>query len=665
MAGRAKTASRFFTNVAKPELDIGIVLRSGNSFCGVLLLTTNLRVFTILRFTLTAISLLLQVSVVMLFSYGNIAAHTIESTLGAKAPNLQTAQRSIQKPANDDPERANRRIEAISVLHEVIDRAEEVDGFESQAMLISSALDLLWEHETSYARSSFQKTLDRFFLEYSSKTIVSKQRNQVASGIKTLISRLAKHDSVSAVKALDRYEKLSEEVSQNNKNLSLKDRLAIAQSSLGIDPTQSARLAARLLDAGVPMTFPDYLYQLEAQDQDSAARLYYAALSQLAGNRIYTPIHATILSAYAFREKLLVIQIRSNSRSAPHIEFGSLATNLSPPPGRFNGELAKAYLISAYKFLEERVVLLQPRTELDQEYLIQCYFLAKKLNEYAVRLNLNDGGRGAQLSRYYELLSQRAGLTNDALANIAQLAARLVAEGSIFQFDDGASAFEKAKVSKDSNEKLSLLVHGIHDLIEAEKFAEAEKRIGELEDETVLNRMMDYLHFRIGKTAIRKRKWQDVANQSSRINDPQLQTYLFLEGTETAIKNRKKDVASDYLQLAINAASRIKDKSVKARALVAISGLVASMDSPWSSQALLDAITAINTADNYDGENYSVTIELPKLKLFFPLNSSGIDFCFERSAKTDWVNTIAVTNAISRNNLRAMAQIAACRTVLQ
>jgi hypothetical protein len=506
--------------------------------------------------------------------------------------------------------------------------------------------------------------LDRFFLEYSSKTIVSKQRSKVASGIKTLISSLAKHDSLSATKALERYEKLREEVSQNQ-NLSLKVQLEIAKSSLGIDPKQSAQLAARLLNAGVPRAFTEYLYQLESQDQDSAARLYQAALSQLAGNPIYTPNHATILSAYAFREKLLVTQVRSNSQSDPHIEFGSLATNLSPPPGRFNVEIAKAYLNSAYRFLEERLVILQPQTELDQEYLIQCYFLIRKLNEYAVRLSLNDGARGAQLSRNYELMSQRNGLTNDALAGLAQLAARQAAEGSIFRFDDGASAFEKAKVSKDSNEKQSLLVQGIHELLEAEKFAEAEKRIGDLENEAVRNQMMDYLHFRIGRTAIRKRKWQDVANQSNRINDPQLQTFLFLEGTETAIKNRKKDLASDYLQLATNTAARINDKSAKARALVAISGLVASMDSEWSSQALLDAIKAINTTDDYDGGNYSVTIEILKLNLFFPLNGSGIDYGFERSARTDWVNTIGVTNAISRNNLRAMAQIAACRTVLQ
>lgn len=561
-------------------------------------------------------------------------------------------------------EAGNAKIQAIATLHEVIDGSDQIANFESQGRVISKALDLLWKHGDLYARSNFQKALNRFFTEYSSQTNSKEQRNQVAAGIKMLISHLAKHDPAAAETALDDYGKLIEELSQSSEKLPLKDRLAIAQSSLNVSSKQSAMLVAQILGAGVPIGFPDYLYQLETQDEQAATSLYRLAMSQLAGNPIYNPTHATVLSTFAFREKLLVLQIRSNSKTAPHIEFGSFITSLSPTAKSFKIELARAYMSAAYRFLEQKVIVLQ-QTELDQEYLIQCYFLARKLNEYAVRLNLNESDRGAQLSRSYELLSQRAGLTNDALASIAQLAARLVAEGSIFEFDAGASAFEKAKLSKDSNEKLSLLVRGIHDLIEAEKFGEAEKRIGELEDEKVRNRMTDYLHFRIGKIAIRKRNWQDVANQSNRISDAQLQTYLFLEGTETARKNRKKDIASGYLQLAANTASRIDDKLVKARALVAISGLVASLDPAWSSQALLDAIKAINAADNYDGANYSVTIELPKLKLFFPLHSSDIDFCFERSAKTDWASTIGVTNAISRSNVRAMAQIAASRTVLQ
>jgi hypothetical protein len=561
-------------------------------------------------------------------------------------------------------ERENTKAQAISVLHEVIDRSDRINDWEIQATLISNAFDLLWKHEELYASSNLQRALDRFFLEYSSRTNTTQQRNQIVSGIKTLTSCLAKHDPEGAAKALDRFGKLTEELSQTSENLSPRDRLAVAQSSLDVNARQSAMLAARLLSAGVPGSFPDYLYQLEIRDEEAATDLYRTALSQLAGNPIYTPNHATILSAYAFREKLLVLEIRSNDKATTHIEFGSLTNNLSPPPKALNLELARAYLSVAYGFLAQRLFVLQPKTELDQEYLVQCYFLAKKLSAYAGYLNLNEGGRWEQLGRNYELLGLRGGLTNDELGSLARLAERLVAEGSIFQFDDGASAFEKAKTSKNREEKTALLVRGIHELLEAGKFAEAEQKIGDIEDDAVLSRVMDYFHFRIARAAIRKRKWQDMTNHTHKIVDQQLATYLFLEAAEAAFKSGKKDLASEYLQSAMSMVSRIDDQPSKAKALVALSGLLVSVEPAWSNQSLLDAARAMNQADSYDGANYSVTIELPKLRLFLPLNDSDLNTSFERSAKTDWPGTISAASTISRSEIRAMAQIAACRSVL-
>lgn len=592
-----------------------------------------------------------------------LQSNKVASDVQGKDPQGQKKQKR-EGTDSGNLERENAKAQAISVLHEIIDRSDQVKGWGSQATVISNALDLLWKHEELYARSNLQRALDHFFLEYSSRTNTTQQRSQVVTGIKTLISCLAKHDPEGAAKALDRFGKLTEELSQTSENLSTRDRLAVAQSSLDVNARQSAMLAARLLSAGVPGTFPDYLYQLEVRDEGSAADLYRAALSQLAGNPIYTPNHATILSAYAFREKLLVLQIRSINKETGQIDVGSLTNNLSPPPKTLNLELARAYLTVAYGFLEQRLIVLQPKTELDQEYLVRCYFLAKKLNAYAVRLNLNEGGRWEQLGRYYELLSQRAGLTNDELGSLARLAERLVAEGSIFQFDDGASAFEKARVSKDREEKTALLVRGIHELMEAGKFAEAEQRIGDIEDDAVASRMMDYFHFRIPRAAIRKRKWQDVSNHTHKIGDQQLATYLFLEATEAAFKTGKKDVASEYLQSAMSMVPRIDDKPSKAKALVAISGLLAAVDPAWSSQSVLDAARAINQAESYDGTNYSVTIELPKLRLSLPLNDSDINTCFQRSARTDWPGTISAASTISKSEIRAMAQIAACRSVL-
>jgi hypothetical protein len=572
-------------------------------------------------------------------------------------------QRPQEPTSNVDAE--NRKIQALSILHEIIDRADPVDNLELQASLLSSALDLVWKHDIPRARSDFQKTLDRFFGEYSSNTNTKQRRNQAASGIKSLASSLAKHDPAAASEALDRYTKITEQLPGNTQNLSLKDQLAVAQSSLAVDTKQSAMLATQLLRTGVPLGLADYLYKLEVQDSDSATNVFKVALSYLAASASYSPNHATILSAYAFRENLLVFQMRANHpATSTQIEYGSLTVNLSPTQKPFSLQLGKTYLNAAYRFLEQRLFVLQQQKELDPEYLIQCYFLARKLNGYATKLNIDNNRRWEQLSKYYEVLGQRAGLTRSDLDGLAELAERLVAEGSIFEFDDGASAFEKAKTSKNAKEKTEMLVRGIHELLEAEKFAEAEGQIRAIEDEAVIEPITDYFHFRAGKTAVQNRKWNDLSYHSNKIAQPQLRTFLFLAGTKAALKYGKRDFASDYLQSAISAIPKIEDKSSKAKALIAVNGFVVSLDSNSSSQTLFDAIKAINQADNYDGRDYLVTIELTKLKLLFPLKESDINNCFERSAQTDWANTISAANNINRGEIRAMAQIAACRGVL-
>jgi len=305
--------------------------------------------------------------------------------------------------------------------------------------------------------------------------------------------------------------------------------------------------------------------------------------------------------------------------------------------------------------------MLQPQTSSNQEYIIQCYFLASKLNAYAVTLNLVRDDRWQQLTMQFEILARRAGVPIEELDNIARLAQRLASEGTVFRFDDGASAFEKAKVSKDANEKTEWLVRGIHELVEAGKFAEAERRIAEIKDDKLVAQITDYLNFRAAKAAVAKRKWNDLTGYSAKIVDARLRTYVLLDGIDAAFKNKKKTLGSEYLQSVLSVAAMIDNKSDRAKALIAISSLV---ESDSSSQALLDAVAAINQAQDYDGSDYAVTIELPKLKISFSLKDSNISASVQTASKRDWNGVISATNTISRVEIRAMAQLAACRTVL-
>lgn len=326
---------------------------------------------------------------------------------------------------------------------------------------------------------------------------------------------------------------------------------------------------------------------------------------------------------------------------------------------------ARAYLDAASGFLQGRLFALQQSGAApDQEYVAQCYFLTRKLGAYAVRLGANRDGRWERLGSEYELLGQRAGLTADHLGSFDRLATRLVAEGNIFQFDDGAAAFEKASTVGDSKERTALLVRGVYELIDAEKFAEAEQKVGEIKDADVVEPLTDYLNFRAGRAAARKRKWGELSDRSAKIAGPQLRVYLLLEGARETAKYGKRELASNYLQSAVNAATRIDDKTARAKALVAESEALSSPGSPTSAQGLSEAIRAINQTEGYDGGDYVVTVELPGLKLIFQLKDSDIAACFGRHAKADWVGTINAAEAIGRGDIRAMAQIAACRIVL-
>ncbi|MGZ8842805.1 MAG: hypothetical protein ACXW18_04030 [Pyrinomonadaceae bacterium] len=562
-------------------------------------------------------------------------------------------------------EKENQKQQAVLVIHRIIDQAQEISEVEVRTSVLSNALALLWNYDEQYAVSSFQKSIDRLLERYSANDATSAERLKLATATRQLIVSVAPHNQAEADQALERYKKaVGEGAGDDKRGLSPKERLSIAQANLDFDVKQSSALAEAILRMGVPLMFPDYLSQLEDRNPDLSNALYRFGLSQLASNPLYTPVHATVLSAYAFREKVLVIEIRTNSASNPSPQFGALTSNLFPTQVTLNAVLADEYLSAAEAFLRQRLVALHGQPTLDQEYVVQCYFLAVKLNAYASRLSLMHHDRWRQLSAQFDLLARRASVAPEDLSAIALNAERLATEGTVFKFGDGASAFEKAKASKGEAERTELLVRGIHELVEAQRYSEAERRLVEIKDDETRSKVTDYLNFRAAKLAVAKKKWTDLSTYLPKIGDARLRTYVLLDGMDAAFKAKKKDLASKYLQILSDLLSTIDNKSDKAKALVALSGVLSSNGSEESSQTMLDAISAINRADDYDGGDYSVTVNLPKLSLSFRLKDSNIASSIQNSSRVDWERSINATNTINRVEIRAMAQIAACRAVL-
>src|SRR6185295_2509475 len=109
----------------------------------------------------------------------------------------------------------------------------------------------------------------------------------------------------------------------------------------------SVQLAGRILQNGVPFGFPQFLYDLRQTDASVADNLYSQGLTILASGRVYRAVDAIQLSAYAFREGLVLFPILDTDENAK-LQYGILTKRLSPPAYRPDPEITNGYMNAAY-----------------------------------------------------------------------------------------------------------------------------------------------------------------------------------------------------------------------------------------------------------------------------------------------------------------------------
>jgi hypothetical protein len=566
-------------------------------------------------------------------------------------------------------EAAGRRKQAVEILKGVVERAGELENVEARASVASDALDLLWKHDETYARANFLKAFDALAGQPSSESDGAKSRAEVKAAVNLLLKALARHDPPSAAKLMERYRRLAEAASQGDDDakVSQRDRLALARSSLDADPAQSAALASKIIESGLPNSLPEYLYDLERHDRAVADSLYREAIAALARGA-YDTTQATVLSTSVFRERQPLYPIvDAESRGEGPTVFGMMLVNISvPPPGaEVNQSLARAYLAAAGLFLNAQAVALEQGGEsADAARVGYCYFLAKKLRTYADRLGLNDDHSWDALDAKFEILARRAKLADDTLVGLARFAQRIATENNAIEFGDGSTDFANAEKTQDPARRAELLASGTYELIAAGRFAEARQKIADIRDRKARERLTDYLHFREAEAAIKKLDWDAVTDQISRVGDEQLRSYLWLEAARVSSGGKRRDVSLQYLRAVMSAIQKIDDPEERARVLTAAAGTLYAVDPQWGAQALADAVKAINSATDYRGGGYGVMIDSPKYKLWFPLADSDLGHCFERAAKRDWANALAAAQGINSKELRSKAYVAACRAVL-
>lgn len=585
---------------------------------------------------------------------------TAQNQVREKAQGRADASNTAQRKT----EEAQRKTQAIDILKGVVESATDIQKTQTRVALLTAALDLLWKHDEAYARANFVKAADALSDRFASDATQKNERAEIRATMGVLLRAFARHDPKAAAQQLDKFEKLLEDVLKGN-SLSLGERLSLAQASLESDVAQSTALAAKVLEAGVPGSFPAYLNDLEQHDVAAAANLFQVALSIVSGGRIYNPVQVTLLSTYVFRESQMSVPVIRGGVEGVPLESGMFASPLSPRSRELNQALVRDYLSASAGYLNGEALALEQRADPDAVQVALCFFLVKKLRGYVDRLGLDPRQEWAVLDARYNLVAERAKVGTRILSDLAGVAQRIVAENTVFRFDSGESAFAAAEKTGDSVERAELIATGIRQLIDEGRYTEALQKMVDLRDDKFREQLNTYLSFRTAEASLKKLDWYSFNAQLNRVSDARLRTYLVISAAVAAADARKKKMSSDFLLTAMASFPKIEDPAARAAALVTAAGILyAGEDSSWAAQVLTEGVNAINRANQYDGGAYSVTLEAANSKMWLPLSKSDLTHCFEQAAKRDWQGALAAAQSIESKSLRMQAYIAACRNVL-
>jgi hypothetical protein len=579
----------------------------------------------------------------------------------------ENQKREAKKKANANDEYA------VSLLRGMIDQANSSEDMQSQAAIIAEAATLVWKRDEVYARDAFKRAIDGLIQDYESILSTAKltksdqvRLQKVGEAINLLIKTLSRKDSALALSLLKRYQDARKNgLSDSAFSRSITEKLEVIRGAMDSDANEAAALAAEILSLGVPSTFPQFLYDLSGRNAPAADTLYRVALSSIITNPRFTPRDVILLGAYPFREGAIILpRTGPAAENTKAISIGVMTSPLSPTSKTADLRLGAEYAAAAqaYLFKTARTENLQP------ERLAQAFFLAEKLSSYNDRLAFGDRAVWAGIRSSLQLSAKNVGVDDSNLQYLAGYANRIAGNQVAFLFDSGASLFEKAKNVSDVKERTELLARGVVEAVQNGGFEEAEKRISEIEDETVRKLLSDYLNTTVCKGLIKSSDWTGLLTRSRTISDPKLRAFLMLESAQflsKAAKNKKsKQLLAEFWTRSIEALSQLTDGNAKASGLFVVAAGLASVDAEGSVRVMTDAIDEVNKAKDYVGGAYQVDLSITSFRLTFVLPDSDLETAFQSNAKHNWDATIALVERVNPKLLRLKARVAACRGIL-
>lgn len=558
--------------------------------------------------------------------------------------------------------------QAILLLKTNLLDSKSIKNFRQRTDVIAEASATLWDYDKSFAEESLLNFINQSLADY--KELLSKENKtaeenttlqDLSYALKKSLKALAKKDMEKANLLQNKFFEIRQESLKGKK---LNESLELALEGLEFDEQRTLALLFTIIQQGIPGQFPKLIFELREKNPEIAKVLTQRAIQNLAVNPNYKASDALFLSAIAFNEAGIIIPSLKDE-SNPN-EFSVFTSFIGNSNKSFARENIPAYFSAVQSFFGSRLKNQASGFFDSRQNLIRSYFLIEKLKSYNQLYNLNNSETLNSISIPIDTLMQTAGFSEKTVSDLKGYAQRLANSNNPLNLDDGTSLFEKAENAKDPNEKLEYLIRGIIQLIEFKKYAEAERKIFDVENSEIRDSLYTLLNKRAGLEAIKNKNWDEFEKRTEKIADKKIKAFLYLKALSVLESDKNNSLSSEYVIKAEKNIQDISDKTAKASAYVYLISLL-SLNQTEGIQILPSAIKAVNDASDYSEDEFEIIIKIPTRQTHFAefLGANSFRNSFLKLAKLNWENSQIQALQIKSEGLQSIAQIVTAQVVLR
>lgn len=577
-----------------------------------------------------------------------------------------------KKPINVSKQQSEKekliKEQAILLLKTNLLNSKSIENFRQRTDVIAEASITLWDYDQSFASESLLDFVNRSLKDY--KELLTKENRTTEENtmlrnldyaVKISLKALAKKDVKTANSLQNKFFEIKR---QSFKGKELNEGLELALEGLELDEQRTLDLLSIIIQQGIPSQFPKIIFELREKNPALAEILTQRALQNLAVNPNYKASDAIYLSVVAFNEALILIpSLNDDTNPNEFFVFTSFIGNSNKSASKEN---ITVYFSAVQNFFGARIKNQASGFFGSSQNLIKSYFLIEKLKSYNQIYGLNNTETLSSISIPIDTLMQTAGFSQKTLSDVRGYAQRLANSNNPLGLDDGTDLLERAEKAKSSDEKLEYLIRGIIQLVEFNKYAEAERKIFDVENSEIRDSLYLLLNQRAGLEAIKNKNWSEFEKRTEKIFDKNIKAFLYLKAISVFESGENDNLLSEYAIKAEKNIQNISDKNAQASAYVYLTSLLIKLKQTNGILMLPSMIEAINRASDYDEDEFEIRIKIPTRSTYFAgfIGAGAFKNSFSKLAKIDWDDSQIQALQIKSEGLQAKAQIITAQTIL-